>query len=148
MRLIFCSGEALDLRSAQRYRERFPNATLHNLCGPTEAAIDVTYYDCSRLSYPFVPIGRPIDNTQIYILDDGKRPQPIGVPGELHIAGDNLARGYLNRPELTRERFVSNPFVPARRMYRTGDLACWLPDGNIQYFGRIDKQVKINGVRI
>jgi thioesterase domain-containing protein len=93
-------------------------------------------------------IGRPIDNTQIYILDQHNNAQPIGVPGELHIAGDGLARGYLNHPELTAERFVANPFEPGARMYKTGDLARWLEDGNIQYLGRIDTQVKIRGIRI
>ncbi|MBZ5509491.1 MAG: amino acid adenylation domain-containing protein, partial [Acidobacteriia bacterium] len=132
---IFCSGEALDRKSVDDYKAKFPNAVLHNLYGPTEAAIDVTAYDCSQLKYPFVPIGAPIDNTQIYILDEHNHPQPIGVPGELHIAGDGLARGYMNRPELTRERFVANPFAAGTRMYKTGDLARWLEDGNIQYLG-------------
>jgi amino acid adenylation domain-containing protein len=132
---IFCSGEALDRKSVDRYKTTFPNATLHNLYGPTEAAIDVTAYDCSQLNHPFVPIGRPIDNTQIYILDPYNHPQPIGIPGELHIAGDGLARGYLNRSELTQEKFVANPFEPGTRMYKTGDLARWLDDGNIQHLG-------------
>jgi amino acid adenylation domain-containing protein len=148
VRQVFCSGEALDKKGADRYKSRFPNAALHNLYGPTEAAIDVTAYDCSQLNYPFVPIGAPIDNIQIYILDQYGHLQPIGAPGELHIAGDGLARGYLNRPELTREKFVANPFVPGARMYKTGDLARWLEDGNIQYLGRIDAQVKIRGFRI
>ena len=95
-----------------------------------------------------MPIGAPIDNTQIHIVDEAGNPQPIGVPGELHIAGVNLARGYLNRAELTQERFIANPFDPGTRMYKTGDLARWLDDGNIQYLGRIDAQVKIGGVRI
>jgi len=85
---------------------------MHNLYGPTEAAIDVTYYDCSQLNTPFVPIGVPISNIQIYILDKHYNPQPLGVPGELYIAGDGLARGYHNRPELTSEKFVVNPFIP------------------------------------
>jgi amino acid adenylation domain-containing protein len=148
VRQIFCSGEALDRQSVDRYTMKFPNASLHNLYGPTEAAIDVTAYDCSQLTYPFVPIGTPIDNTQIYILDQHSHPQPIGVPGELHIAGDGLARGYLNRPELTQEKFVANPFRPGTRMYKTGDLARWLGDGNIQYLGRTDTQVKVRGFRI
>ena len=88
-----------------------------------------------------VPIGTPIANTQIYILDQHNNPQPIGVPGEMYIAGEGLARGYLNRPELTREKFVTNPFAPGTRMYRTGDRARWLEDGNIQYLGRMDTQV-------
>ncbi len=148
VRQIFCSGEALDRKSVDRYKTRFPNAAMHNLYGPTEAAIDVTAYDCSQLSYPFVPIGAPIDNIQIYILDEHQHPQPIGVPGELHIAGDGLAREYLDRPELTAEKFVASPFTPGARMYKTGDLARWLDDGNIQYLGRIDTQVKIRGFRI
>jgi amino acid adenylation domain-containing protein/FkbM family methyltransferase len=145
---IFCSGEALGKKSVDEYQTRFPNAVLHNLYGPTEAAIDVTAYDCSRLNRHFVPIGAPIANTQIYILDRYNGVQPVGVPGELHIAGDGLARGYLNRPELTQEKFVANPFIPGTRMYKTGDLARWLEDGNIQYLGRIDTQVKIRGFRI
>ena len=146
---IFCSGEALDKESADAYPSRFPNAALFNLYGPTEAAIDVTAYPCVPGSeLPFVPIGAPIDNTQIHILDSYGKLQPIGVPGELYIAGDGLARGYLNRPELTRERFVSNPFSPGKRMYKTGDLARWLDNGVIQYLGRIDTQTKIRGFRI
>ncbi|HEX4714240.1 MAG TPA: amino acid adenylation domain-containing protein, partial [Ktedonobacteraceae bacterium] len=145
---IFSSGEALDRRSAEVYRKRFPEAGLHNLYGPTEAAIDVTAYECGQVAEAFVPIGRPIANTQIYILDEQQQVQPIGVPGELYIAGEGLARGYLNRPELTRERFVANPFAPGTRMYRTGDRARWLEDGNIQYLGRMDAQVKIRGFRI
>ncbi len=148
VRQIFCSGEALDWRSASQYRDRFPDAELHNLYGPTEAAIDVTAYHCASLPGLFVPIGAPIDNTQIHILDACGAVQPIGVPGELVIAGHGLARGYLNREALTAERFVANPFVPGERMYRTGDLARWLDDGNIQYLGRMDTQVKVRGFRI
>ncbi|HXH38622.1 MAG TPA: amino acid adenylation domain-containing protein, partial [Thermoanaerobaculia bacterium] len=148
VRQIFASGEALDRQSVDRYKTRFPNAVLQNLYGPTEAAIDVTFFDCSHLTYPFVPIGAPIDNIQLYVLDPHNHPQPIGVAGELHIAGDGLARGYLNRPELTQDKFVPNPFRPGARMYRTGDLACWMEDGNIQYLGRIDTQVKIRGFRV
>jgi amino acid adenylation domain-containing protein len=134
VRQIFCSGDALDKRSVDTYKAKFSNAALHNLYGPTEA-MDVTAYDCSQLNYPFVPIGAPIDNTQIYILDEHNHPQPIGIPGELYIAGDGLARGYINRPELTQEKFVANPFRPGTRMYKTGDMARWLDDGNIQHLG-------------
>jgi amino acid adenylation domain-containing protein/thioester reductase-like protein len=148
VRRIFSSGEALDRKSVDQYKTRFPSASLHNLYGPTEAAIDVTAYDCAQINHPFVPIGTPIANTQIYILDPGQHLQPAGVPGELHIAGDGLARGYLNRPDLTEEKFVANPFQPGMRMYKTGDLARWMDDGNIQYMGRIDTQVKIRGFRI
>ena len=133
---IFCSGEIMNGSSVAGYRSKFPNASLHRLYGPPEAAPDVTAYDCSRLDHAFVPIGSPIDNTQIYILDPYQRPQPVGVAGELHVAGDSLARGYLHHPELTRKRFVANPFQAGARMYKTGDLARWLDDGNIQYLGR------------
>jgi len=139
---IFSSGEALDRRSVEVYRKRFPEAALHNLYGPTEAAIDVTAYECRQEPEAFVPIGTPIANTQIYILDEQQQVQPIGVPGELYIAGEGLARGYLNRKELTAERFVINPFAPGTRMYRTGDRARWLEDGNIEYLGRMDAQVE------
>lgn len=145
---MFCSGEALDRKLAIEYKIRFPEACLHNLYGPTEAAIDVTFFNCSQLKTQFVPIGAPISNIQIYILDKYHNPQPMGVPGELYIAGTGLARGYHNRPELTKEKFVPNPFNPGTRMYKSGDLACWLEDGNIEYLGRIDTQVKIRGFRI
>ncbi|HZD96134.1 MAG TPA: amino acid adenylation domain-containing protein, partial [Candidatus Sulfotelmatobacter sp.] len=122
-----------------------------NEYGPTEATVGcITSRFAIGKSGQETPltIGSPIANTQIYILDRNDRPQPVGVPGELHIAGDGLARGYLNRPELTGEKFVANPFQPGTRMYKTGDLARWLEDGNIQYLGRIDTQVKIRGFRI
>ncbi|WP_438498695.1 AMP-binding protein, partial [Paenibacillus sp. IHBB 3054] len=124
-------------------------ATLHNLYGPTEATVDVAYYDSApTFAKAAVPIGGPIANTQLYIVNDNRQLQPIGVAGELCIAGDGLARGYLNRPELTAEKFVDNPFEPGTRMYRSGDLARWLPEGNLEYLGRIDHQVKIRGYRI
>lgn len=148
VRQLFCSGEALDSKSVFECKNRFPKAHLHNLYGPTEAAIDVTSFDCSSLNTSFVPIGTPISNTQIYIVDQYYNPQPIGVPGELHIAGDGLARGYLNREELTNERFVVNPFHPETRLYKTGDWARWMEDGNIEFLGRMDTQVKIRGFRI
>jgi len=124
---------------------------LHNLYGPTEAAIDVTAWECPRgYRGNNVPIGRPLGNTQIYILDPHSQPVPVGVPGEIHIAGVQVARGYLHRPELTAERFVKDPFArDARaRMYKTGDLGRWLSDGTIEYLGRNDQQVKIRGFRI
>jgi len=124
---------------------------LHNLYGPTEAAVDVTYWACRVYSeQAIVPIGRPIANTQIYILDSNLQPVPIGVPGELHIGGIGLARGYLNRPDLTAEKFIPDPFseVPGARLYKSGDLARFLSDGNIEYLGRIDFQVKLRGFRI
>ncbi|KAF1007413.1 MAG: Tyrocidine synthase 3 [Luteibacter sp.] len=145
---VICSGEALGRKSATTYRERFPQSGLYNLYGPTEAAIDVTAHDCATLPSTHVPIGVPIDNLRIYILDGFNRPLPIGIPGELYIAGDGLARGYLNRPDLTAERFVADPFAAGERMYRSGDLARWNEDGTIEYLGRIDTQVKLRGLRI
>ncbi|MFC6632382.1 non-ribosomal peptide synthetase [Microbulbifer taiwanensis] len=148
VRRIFCSGESLDSQAVYDCRKKFPQALLYNLYGPTEAAIDVTAYNCALLESSVVPIGTPISNIQIYILDHYNNPTSLGVPGELHIAGDGLARGYLNRPELTAEKFIPNPFNPGSRMYKSGDLARWLDDGNIEYLGRIDAQVKIRGFRI
>jgi len=148
VRQVFCSGEALGRKTVDNYKMKFSNALLHNLYGPTEAAIDVTAYKCSRSEDSTVPIGSPIDNIQIYILDQNNSPKPIGVAGELHIAGDGLARGYLNLAELSDEKFIDNPFSPGSRMYKSGDLARWLDDGNIEYLGRIDTQVKIRGFRI
>ncbi len=139
VRRVFCSGERPDRTLIARYKGSFPNASLHCCYGPAEAA-GVTACDCSQMNGSSlgigVPIGGPIDNTQVYILDRHDHAQPIGVPGELHIAGDGLARGYLNRPTLTRERFIANPFIPGTRMFKTGDRARWLDDGNIQYLGR------------
>ena len=124
---------------------------LHNLYGPTEAAIYATYWACDQeQTEARVPIGKPIANTQIYILDEAGQPVPIGVAGEIHIGGEGVARGYLNRPELTQEKFIPDPFSAREgaRMYRTGDLGRWRPDGAIEYLGRNDFQVKIRGLRI
>ncbi|MFE1744005.1 amino acid adenylation domain-containing protein [Coleofasciculus sp. H7-2] len=225
LKRVFCSGEALPFDLQERFFARLDAAELHNLYGPTEAAIDVTFWACQRHSKRrIVPIGRPIANTQIYLLDSHLQPVPIGVPGELHIGGFGLARGYLNQPELTQERFIANPLkdltpqppsLPGQgepeapldppflrgargdreglgerfslkdltpqppslrgqgepeapldppflrgargdreglgerfRLYKTGDLARYLPDGNIEFLGRIDHQVKIRGFRI
>ncbi|MBD8481710.1 non-ribosomal peptide synthetase [Pseudomonas coleopterorum] len=144
---IICSGEALPAE-LQRQVLAQTNSELHNLYGPTEAAIDVTAWAC-REDGSSVPIGRPIANTQIHILDADLNPVPVGVAGELYIAGVNLARGYLSRPALTAERFVANPYGgPGSRMYRSGDLARWREDGAIDYLGRLDHQVKLRGLRI
>src|SRR6185437_11397752 len=117
--------------------------------GPTEAAVDVTHWRCERASMrKIVPIGRPVANSQIYILDANMQPVPIGVPGELYIGGVQVGRGYWQRPDLTREWFVPDIFNSGGRLYRTGDLARWLPDGAIEYLGRMDHQVKIRGFRI
>jgi NRPS condensation-like uncharacterized protein/acyl carrier protein/alpha-ketoglutarate-dependent taurine dioxygenase len=126
-----------------------PQRVLINLYGSSEVAADVTWYDATHCVEK-VPIGRPIANTQVYILDAQKQPVGIGVPGELYIGGAGLARGYLNRPELTADRFILNPFSdePSSRLYKTGDLARYLSDGNIEFLGRIDHQVKIRGFRI
>ena len=150
LRLVICSGEALRFELQEHFFARL-GAELYNLYGPTEAAIDVTYWACERGSNRWtIPIGRPIANTQIYILDSHMQPVPIGVPGELHIGGDGLARGYLNRLELTAEKFVANPFSSeaGTRFYRTGDRARYLPDGNIEFLGRVDNQIKIRGHRV
>ncbi|CAM5490575.1 D-alanine--D-alanyl carrier protein ligase [Streptomyces californicus] len=154
LRYVFCSGEALPPERATQFNRIFDGddpPRLVNLYGPTEAAVDVTYFDCPPASegpVTRVPIGRPVENTTLYVLDRQGRPQPVGVPGELHIGGVQVARGYLGRPELTAERFVEDPFVPGGRLYRTGDLARLLNDGNLEYLGRNDDQVKIRGNRV
>ncbi|WP_051541154.1 non-ribosomal peptide synthetase [Caldalkalibacillus mannanilyticus] len=152
LRQVFASGEALTPSHANRFQQLVTpiNQTrLINLYGPTEATVDVSFFDCPLdEKVESVPIGKPIDNIQLYIVNANNQLQPFGVAGELCIAGVGLARGYYNRPELTAEKFVQNPFVPGERMYRTGDLARWLSDGNIEYLGRIDHQVKIRGFRI
>ncbi|HEX7175844.1 MAG TPA: amino acid adenylation domain-containing protein, partial [Pyrinomonadaceae bacterium] len=150
LRHVVCSGEALPAELVSRFYERC-QAQLHNLYGPTEAAIDVTSWRCERGNdAQTVPIGRPISNTQIYLLDTDLRPVPVGVPGELHIGGVNLARGYLGWAELTAEKFIPDPFgpQPGARLYKTGDIARFRPEGQIEYLGRTDAQVKIRGFRI
>ena len=151
LRRVICSGEALSRDLQDRFYERLPRVELHNLYGPTEAAVDVTWWACDPVaSYSSVPIGKPIANTQIYLLDQYQHPVPAGVPGELYIGGVQLARGYHLRPALTAEKFVPDPVsdVPGARLYRTGDLARHLADGSIEYLGRLDFQVKIRGFRI
>ncbi|MFJ9855707.1 amino acid adenylation domain-containing protein [Streptomyces sp. NPDC101150] len=157
LRYVFCSGEALPPARVEQFNRIFgiPGAEcpvrLVNLYGPTEATVDVSYYDCPgdpARSVARVPIGRPIDNTRLYVLGPDDLPQPVGAAGELCIGGAGVARGYLDRPELTAEKFVRDPFVPGGRLYRTGDLARWLADGTLEYLGRIDGQVKIRGNRV
>ncbi|MFY4730111.1 amino acid adenylation domain-containing protein [Nitrospira sp. BLG_2] len=148
---VICSGEALSAELQRRLFMQLPWAELHNLYGPTEAAIDVTAWRCERDDdAASVPIGRPIANTQLYVLDRQNQPVPVGVAGELHIGGIGVARGYHRRPELTAEKFVPDPFskIPGSRLYKTGDLARYRQDGVIDYIGRLDHQVKIRGFRI
>jgi amino acid adenylation domain-containing protein len=151
LRRVICSGEALSVGLQHRFFERLENCELHNLYGPTEAAIDVTHWKCrpgdeSRT----VPIGKPIANLKTYVLDGRGLPVPVGVVGELHIGGVGLGRGYLGRPELTAQHFIPDAFSAGRgaRLYRTGDLARYLADGNIEFLGRMDHQVKVRGLRI
>jgi amino acid adenylation domain-containing protein len=146
LQTIVVGGEACSSDLVARW---VPGRQFFNAYGPTEATVCATVALCNDGSQK-PPIGRPIANTKIYILDTENQPVPVGVPGELHIGGVGLARGYLNRPDLTDEKFIPNPFSnqPGSRLYKTGDLARYLPDGNIEYLGRIDNQVKIRGFRI
>ncbi|MFK0310310.1 amino acid adenylation domain-containing protein [Pseudomonas sp. NPDC090233] len=149
LKRVLCSGEALPGSLVRRFHAQLPTVELHNLYGPTEAAVDVSAWHC--LTAPDnTPIGKPIANTTLYVLDGQGQPVPQGVAGELFIGGVQVARGYLNRAELTAERFIEDPFStrPGARLYRTGDLARHLADGNIEYLGRNDDQVKIRGLRI
>ena len=154
LRRIVCSGEALPAPTVQRFKRVLPATALHNLYGPTEAAIDVTAWSCPEtFDDDIVPIGKPIDNLRIYLLDAHQQPVALGAVGELYIGGVGVARGYLNRPELDAKRFLPDPFAraagePEARMYRTGDLARYAPDGNIVFLGRNDEQLKIRGFRI
>lgn len=147
LRLVICAGEALPAQLQERFFAVLPDTELHNNYGPTEAGV-VTYWQCQRgWGERIVPIGWPIANTQIYILDQAMQPVPTGVAGELYIGGVQLARGYLARPELTAKVFLSNPFGEGR-LYKTGDLARYREDGAIEYLGRIDQQVKLRGQRV
>jgi natural product biosynthesis luciferase-like monooxygenase protein/amino acid adenylation domain-containing protein len=151
LKQIFLGGEPIQSRLLHdTFSKSCSHPVIHNTYGPTEASDVVSFFSWDpKDAKDNIPIGRPIANTQIYILDPQLHPVPIGVAGQLHIAGDGLARGYLNRPDLTAEKFIPNPFGAAgTRMYRSGDLARFLPDGNIEYLGRLDHQVKIRGFRI
>ncbi len=152
LRHITCGGEALPGELIEHFFARLNlDNVLHNCYGLTEASIEATFWTCQRdTNYKIAPIGRPIDNTQVYILDEHLQSVTVGESGELHIGGMGLARGYLNRSQLTTEKFISNPFSsnPQSRLYKTGDLVRYLPDGNLEFLGRIDDQVKIRGFRI
>jgi amino acid adenylation domain-containing protein len=144
------SGEELPVELVHRFWERVPHGRLINLYGSSEVAADATCFDTQEGVADVVPMGRPIANTQVYVLDSRRRPVPVGVTGEVYVAGAGLAKGYLNAPALTAGRFVANPLGGSahERLYRTGDLACYLPDGNLVFLGRADNQVKIAGHRI
>jgi amino acid adenylation domain-containing protein len=152
VRRVISSGEALPAELVGRFFETLPHAELHNLYGPTEAAVDVTFWPCTPADAGrAVPIGRPVANTRIYIVDRrSDEPSPARIPGELHIGGVQVGRGYLGRPALTAATFVPDPFSaePGARLYRTGDLARWRPDGAAEYLGRMDHQVKVRGFRV
>ena len=151
VRRVFASGEALTSSHVRKFNDIWGSHTgarLTNLYGPTEATVDVSYFDCpAHNDFESIPIGRPIHNIRLYVIRDGQQ-VAIGEAGELCIAGVGLARGYLNNAALTNEKFTDNPINPGERIYRTGDVARWLPDGNIEYLGREDNQVKIRGMRI
>ena len=151
LRLLLCGGEALSPELAARVAALLPGAELHNLYGPTETAVDVTFGP-ARGARPggTIPIGRPIHNTRAHVLDARLRPVPVGVAGELYIGGANLARGYLGRPDLTAEKFVPDPFgeEAGARLYRTGDRVLHREDGQIEFLGRMDRQVKLRGFRV
>ncbi|MEF2965786.1 amino acid adenylation domain-containing protein [Paenibacillus sp. M1] len=151
LKKVFASGEELKCTQVIQFKKNMSNtrSELINLYGPTEAAIDVSYYNCSEIpNTPSIPIGKPIDNINLFIVDRNIELLPVGIPGELCIAGIGLARGYINNETLTKEKFIDNPFERGTKLYKTGDLARWLPDGNIEFLGRIDNQVKIRGFRI
>jgi len=152
LKQVFCSGEALPTTLCREW-EQLTHAPLHNLYGPTEAAVDVSWYpafgpELARVTGNSVPIGFPVWNTGLRILDAMMRPVPFGVAGDLYLTGIQLAQGYLGRPDLTASRFIADPFAPGERMYRTGDVARWLDNGAVEYLGRSDDQLKIRGQRI
>ena len=155
LKLWSCSGEMLTWELARRFRKACPQATLLNIYGSSEVAADVTWHEVQEQAdqepgTTSVPIGKPISNTQVYVLDRYRNPVPVGVRGEIYIGGEGLALGYWRQPELTAERFVPNPIAPEQsvRLYRTGDLGRWRRDGEIEYLGRVDSEVKVRGMRI
>ncbi|PHM66698.1 Amino acid adenylation [Xenorhabdus stockiae] len=156
LRYLLFGGEQANPRTTMRFRAKYPSLHLVNAYGPTEATTIATTYEIPLMAEKTregeinIPIGKPIANRQIYILDKQHQPVPVGVAGEIYITGSGVARGYLNRPELTAERFITDPFSsdPDARMYKTGDLGRWRADGNIDYLGRTDNQIKLRGFRI
>ncbi len=152
LKYILLAGEVFSKNLYFKIRDNLAVETVFNVYGPTEAAINTTMYKCSDKEleemYHSVPIGKPLMNYKVFLLDADMSLLPIGVPGEMMIGGDGVARGYINNPELTHQSFVPNPFVPGDRLYRTGDFVRWLPDGNLEFIGRLDHQVKIRGQRI
>ncbi|MFE7558370.1 amino acid adenylation domain-containing protein [Kitasatospora sp. NPDC057500] len=150
LRTVLCGGEALPPALANTLTTALPQAAVHNMYGPAEATIDVTGWHCRpHEDGDLVPIGRPLSNVRAYVVDESGGLAPVGVPGELLLAGPSLARGYAGRPDLTAERFVELPIAGrTERVYRTGDLARWSPTGHLDYLGRIDTQVKIRGQRV
>ncbi|MEI2283388.1 amino acid adenylation domain-containing protein [Paenibacillus polysaccharolyticus] len=150
IRNVIFGGEALSPLLLKGYKTKYPESKLINMYGITETTVHVTYKEITwtEIEAAKSNIGKPIPTLRVYVLDENRQPVPIGVAGEMFVAGEGLARGYLNRPDLTEEKFVDSPFVKGEKLYRTGDLATWLPDGNIEYLGRIDHQVKIRGYRI
>ena len=149
LKQIYASGEALQVEQVKKFKKLLPDVKLMNLYGPTEASIDVSFYPCENVLDYSIPIGKPIDNTKLFIINsETQELVPFGSIGEICIGGIGLARGYLNRNELTAEKFLENPFIKGERIYRTGDLGRWREDGNMEYLGRIDDQVKIKGFRI
>ncbi len=149
LKRLLIGGEKCSVRHCNRLRQSYPQLILQNGYGPTENTTFTTCYTVVETTLERdLPIGRPISNTTVYILDDHFRPVPIGIPGELCTGGDGLARGYLNDPALTCQRFIPHPFIEEERIYRTGDLCRWLPDGNVEFLGRRDHQVKIRGYRV
>nr|WP_145406705.1 amino acid adenylation domain-containing protein [Paenibacillus xylanexedens] len=150
IRNVIFGGEALSPLLLKGFKTKYPETKLINMYGITETTVHVTYKEITwtEIEAAKSNIGKPIPTLRVYVLNENRRPVPIGVAGEMYVAGEGLARGYLNRPDLTAEKFVDSPFVEGEKLYRSGDLAAWLPDGNIEYLGRIDHQVKIRGYRI
>jgi amino acid adenylation domain-containing protein len=151
LKIWSCSGEPLTADVAQNFRAAFPGAMLLNIYGSSEVAADATCHEVAEEDFsPTLPIGKPISNTQVYLIDECRNPSPVGLRGEIYIGGEGVARGYLNRPELTAERFADNWLMPGSggRLYRTGDLGRWRSNGEIEYLGRVDTQIKLRGQRI